>query len=247
MKKTLIYSCVLCAAVALLSGCGNEIPQMDETTEKLIVEYAAAAVRDHDANRISRLLDKEELEIRLAEEARLQEILSYAPEYTSSEEEQSSDGGDDSEKAKDKKEEEAPQLSLQEVMALNNLSIEYAGYEVTSSYPQNAEGTYFTMDALAGNKLVVVKFNVSNTSGNDQALDVLGDGIRFKINVNEESKNILTTMLLNDLANYQGIITSDSTQEFVLVSEIPEAQAQEIASLSLYIKNGDKSTTILLD
>ena len=244
MKRTLINCCVLCMTMTLLAGCGNEIPEMDETTRKLVVEYAAATVKDNDSNRTSRLLEKEELEIRLAEEAELQAILSQKSTPVVEEAQKTDQESTSNETVASQ---EVPQLSLQEVMALNNLAIEYAGYEVTDSYPQNSEGTYFTMDALNGNKLVVLKFNVTNSSGNDQAMDIIGNGMRFKISVNGESKNILTTMLLNDLANYQGIIANDSSQEFVLISEIPDSQAQEVNSLSLYIKNGDKSTTISLN
>lgn len=228
--------------MTLLAGCGNQIPEMDETTQKFIVEYAAAAVKDNDVNRSSRLLEKDELEIRLAEEAELQAILSQTPKPTAEEKADQNDVQKETAAVQ-----EVPQLSLQEVMPLNNLTIEYSGHEVTDSYPQNTEGTYFTMNAMDGNKLVVLKFIVTNSSGNDQAMDIIGNGVRFKINVNGESKNILTTMLLNDLANYQGIITNNASQEFVLVTEIPQVQAQDIKELSLYIKNGDKTTTISLN
>lgn len=243
MKRKLVCSCILCVMTTLFAGCGNQIPEMDETTQKFIVEYAAAAVKDNDSNRTSRLLEKEELEIRLAEEAELQAILSQKPEPVAEEQKEEQTGsGKEKESATTKEE---PQLSLQEVMALNNLSIEYVGYETTDSYPQNTEGTYFSMNAMEGNKLVVLKFSVTNSSGNDQAMDVIGNDMRFKISINGASQNILTTMLLNDLANYQGIITNGTSQEFVLVTEIP--QMQEIEDISLYIKNGDKTTTISLN
>ena len=64
-------------------------------------------------------------------------------------------------------------------------------------------------------------------------------------NVNGEEKNALTTLLLNDLAYYQGTLAPGENVELVLICEIPAEQAEVITSLALTMKN-DETATISL-
>jgi hypothetical protein len=127
------------------------------------------------------------------------------------------------------------------------LSCEYTGYEIAEEYPQQGEDLFFVMDAAEGKRLLVLKFMVSNVSDTEAVLDMSETGIRFKIAVDGEEKNALTTMLLNDFAYYQGTIAPGESTELVLVSEIPEEKNGEITTLELIVKNVDNISTISLN
>lgn len=250
MKKS-VRSCLLCMTLFMLSGCGNEIPEMDETTEKMIVEYAADAIRNHDINHSSRLMEVDALQAALEEEAMLEAVFSkdYSAENIATETDtvDNENSKAQAEVMNDASEAvEANAVSLAEALALADTQIDYAGYEIVKSYPAATENIYFSMDATDGNELVVMKFDVSNTSQNDRTYDMLSQSVHFKIVIDGESKNALTTMLLNDLSSYQGTIAAGAKEQLVLVCEVSEEQAQSISQVALDMKTADEIISIAL-
>lgn len=249
MKRTVICSIGLCGVLAFLSGCGNKIPDMDETSRKMVVEYAAATVREHDMNRNSGLMNREDMQEALDKEAKLEAIFSSTPAPVKEEEK---DVKEEAAKTDAAEVDSTPLSSgekaqaVSDVLELSDVDIAYAGHEITDSYPNDGENVYFAMSATEGNALVVVKFDARNLSQAERELDLIGKGVRYKIQINGESKNILTTMLLNDMANYKGTIAAGETQQMVLVCEMPKEKVQTVDSLALNMKSGDKSATISL-
>ena len=67
-RATGITAAILTASL-LLSGCGNQIPDMTEEEQALIVSYAAEVVERHDSNHPSRLESEEVVELKKEEEA----------------------------------------------------------------------------------------------------------------------------------------------------------------------------------
>lgn len=250
MKRIINIYLSVSMSMLLLVGCGNKIPDMDETTQKMVVEYAADVVREHDLRHSSRLMDVDVLQKALEEEAMLEAVFSkdYSTEKNVDNTEESE--SDESDAAIDSKDNTATvkekTVSLSEALSLEETDITYAGYEVTKSYPHESENIYFAMDATSGNELVVLKFDITNTSQSDKMYDILSQGVYFKIVINGETKTALTTMLLNDLANYQGTIASGAKEQLVVIGEIPEDKAQNISDLALNMKTKSGSVSITL-
>ena len=71
--------------------------------------------------------------------------------------------------------------------------------------------------------------------------------MRFKVSVDGVEKNALTTMLLNDLAYYNGVLAPGESAELVLVCEVPVEQSENISSLALVLKSVDNEATISLN
>ena len=67
-RATGITAAILTASL-LLSGCGNQIPDMTEEEQAMIVSYAAEVVERHDSNHPSRLESEEVVELKKEEEA----------------------------------------------------------------------------------------------------------------------------------------------------------------------------------
>ena len=67
-RATKITAAILTASL-LLSGCGNQIPDMTGEEQALIVSYAAEVVERHDSNHPSRLESEEVVELKKEEEA----------------------------------------------------------------------------------------------------------------------------------------------------------------------------------
>lgn len=250
MKKKIINCILVSMTTILLAGCGNKIPEMDETSRKMVVEYAADVVREHDLRRASRLMEVDALQAALEEEARLEAV--FTKDYSTEMKEEESDSeeasnNEEKENNNGSEETEIVKIPLSEALSLTDTEITYKGYEVVKSYPQDSENVYFTMDATAGNDLIVLEFDITNKAQSDKTYDILSQKVHFKIIVDGESKNALTTMLLNDLSNYMGTIPSGTTEQLVLACEVPEEKAKSITEVALSMKASDGTIAIALE
>ena len=252
MKK-LQMICMIILCVCLMGGCKNAIPEMDAETRELVVEYAAATVRKYNEYQPSRLLEKKEEvieeivedETAVPEQEESKEMPSETVTPESATEESSLEPDSDVE-VLEKEELQITADSLEDYYGIENMTLSYEGYEVKDSYPDSGESMYFTMDATEGMQLLVMKFKLQNNAQTDQTINFIQKGIRYKFDINGESKNALTTMLLNDLSNYQENVAAGEVKELVLVCEIPVEQASQISSLSLILKDADETATISL-
>lgn len=242
MRDKLIKGMVTIAAVVLLTGCGNKIPQMTDEQQALVVEYAADVVVRHDKNYSGKLVELS-IEQRLPEEEATMEKQMPETESPSVPE------NIDIEEPVYEVQEQTQIEDIASFLKMDTVKIDYAGYEVDDFYPNESESEnfFFAMNATEGNKLLILKFEVENISGAETELDIAQSNVKFKIEVNGEKKNALTTMLLNDLAYYQGTVAPGESVELVLTCEIPDQQAGEISSLALIMKSVDNTATISLN
>ena len=221
--------------IVSLSGCGNTIPALSEEQEALVVEYASTAVLKHDANYQGKLVDLSTLknEEETPEEETTQEPVEEAD--IPKEPEQMQEPQQDVLSAEQAEAE--IQADAEQILGLQDVSLTYSGYEVDEFYPKNGNEIYFVMNATPGNNLLVVKFTLRNLLNEEQNIQIQPGTVRVKIIMNGEEKNALTTMLLNDLATYQGTLGPNEETELVVVGEYPVEDLQVIDSLSVKLKN----------
>ena len=221
--------------IVSLSGCGNTIPALSEEQEALVVEYASTAVLKHDANYQGKLVDLSTLK---NEEETPEEETMQAPAEEADipkEPEQMQEPQQDVFSAKQAEAE--IQADAEQILGLQDVSLTYSGYEVDEFYPKNGNEIYFVMNATPGNNLLVVKFTLRNLLNEEQDIQIQPGTVRVKIIMNGEEENALTTMLLNDLATYQGTLGPNEETELVVVGEYPVEDLQTIDSLSVKLKN----------
>lgn len=242
MKRKVCLGGAMLAVSLLFTGCSNEIPELSETQQAQVVDYAAGIVRKYNKNQSIKLKSLEEtqqvVQAKLEAQKALDEMMANKAK------EESSLQPDPEVAVVDTP--QTIEATMESALKADGISITYSDYAIKDFYPDTADGMYFLMDATAGNKLLVVKFTAQNNSGADAMLDVIGTGSRFRVQVNGETKKALTTMLLNDLANYQGTIPAGESEELVVVCEIPEEQEGSIESLALNIRNADGTATVTL-
>lgn len=242
-RATGITAAILTASL-LLSGCGNQIPDMTEEEQALIVSYAAEVVERYDSNHPSRLESEEVVELKKEEEAQKEAKKEQLKQEEAAKAEEAKNNEASSETANQKVE-----LTLDDVVGADGFSFSYEGYELDDSYPDTGEETYFAMNATEGQKLLVLKFLAHNISGEDRELSMVSSGVRFKITAGGKTQNALTTMLLNDFSNFSGTIPGNGTQELVLICEVPaDGSVTEGGSdsIAVIVRNGDKNATISL-
>lgn len=243
-KKTKPFITILTGAMIVsLCGCGNAIPNLSEEQEALVVEYASTAVLKHDANYQGKLVDLST--ITNEEEVPPEEITQAPVEETNIPEEPAPVQEPQPEADSAAQQEEEVQVNAEQILGLQNVSLICSGYEVDEFYPKNGNEIYFVMNATPGNNLLVVKFTLKNLLNEEQDIQIQPGTVRVKINLNGEEKNALTTMLLNDLATYQGTLGPDEETELVVVGEYPVEELQTIDALSVKLKN--ESSEVILN
>lgn len=251
VKKRKIVLCGVTAALAL-TGCGATVPDLTQEETEIISEYAAGILMKYDKDNGSRLVDLSQEET--APDA---EPLAQAPEsdVAAAETEEAPGGTGEPGPAEnnatviDQSQTEAmPAASIEEYYGISDFTFAYTGCELIDSYPEDSgeEGAvYFTMDATEGMKLLVAKFNVTNQSGSEQTLNMMEHGAKFRLSVNGDAgKHVLTTMLLNDMQNYNAMVAAGETVELVSIIEVP-ADTQ-VDSLVLILSGGDGAVTLQL-
>jgi hypothetical protein len=199
------------------------------------VEYASTAVLKHDANYQGKLVDLSTL--KNEEETPVEETMQAPAEEADipKEPEQMQEPQQDVFSAEQAEAE--IQADAEQILGLQDVSLTYSGYEVDEFYPKNGNEIYFVMNATPGNNLLVVKFTLRNLLNEEQDIQIQPGTVRVKIIMNGEEKNALTTMLLNDLATYQGTLGPNEETELVVVGEYPVEDLQTIDSLSVKLKN----------
>ena len=234
------------ATMLMLTGCGNQIPDLTEEQARMIGEYAAITLLKYDANHRSRLVDASVIEVHDAKEKEKQELAAQAtptPEPEGM-----------------KPVEDTPTIELEQSTVSSAVSgfedfygvpagvtISYQGEAVCDSYSGDTSSDIFSLDATPGKKLLVLNFAIDNQSGSDQNIDLFSKTAVYRITVNGTyARNALTTMLMDDMSTYVDTIPAGESKNVVLIVEIEEDMADAISSISLNLKNESKSGTIQL-
>lgn len=248
-KKTKFRSVIALITISglFLTGCGSSMPNLDAEQEEQIGEYAAMTLLQYDANNRSRLVTRDEVNQRLE---KLADLDAKKKAREQAKENQETEQNPEGEKTQTE-EIVSPgvQESLQDVLTLpEGITITYTGEQVCDSYPEEASAeNYFALDASAGKKLLVLKFQISNQGEEAALVDILSQNAIFRVNVNQQFVgNSFTTMLDNDLSTYAGNINPGESRELVLLTEIGESLADSIFSVSINVKNESGRHTIQL-
>lgn len=209
-------------------GCAKlEMMELTEEEKNLCVDYAANAVLKHDKNNIDRMVSVE---------------IETEEETTSVQAEQSS-----GEAGQTTVQEEALVTTMNDIFGLAGLDIQAAGCEVLDSYPSDGQNLGMSMVAVKGCKLLVTKFHIVNTAGNDVSVNFMDSGATYKGVVNDNVKmNAQVTALLDAFNTYEGIIPAGGSQDLVLVFQINENDANSITSVKLNITYNDKQGTVVI-
>ncbi len=244
MKRKVKLVLAFSALVLSVAGCGNAVPEMTEEERREISEYAAVLLLKHDANSRSRLVDVTVIE----EEERKQAAWEEAgkTEMTELPEDEGMRPVEDTPIIEEDKEVNNSSNSLEEYFSLQQgVNIDYVGYRLCESYPENGEEDYFTLEASEGKKLLVFDFQIQNNGGEALDVDLFAKGASYRVIINEKhSYNMMTTMLMNDLSTYVAQIQAGGSDNLVLITEIDQSTADGLNAMNIYLKNESKQYNI---
>ncbi|NLL92729.1 MAG: hypothetical protein GX225_01085 [Clostridiales bacterium] len=231
IKRVLICFCVI-SMMVFATACSSV--ELTSEEEGLYVDYAVNAVINHDKNYILKLKDVE--------------IESETQTTWNSEGNSQSTTTSGNPSGNDPEETTAfpVETDINSVISISGIDISYSGYEIVKSYPKE-NNMAFIMKAVDGSNLVILKFNVTNTSSSDINLDFNKMDIKFKGIFNGQVKsNAQTTFLSNALNTYSGTVPAGSATELVLVYEIKESSLSSVSTIKLDIANAGTTDIIVL-
>jgi len=139
--------------------------------------------------------------------------------------------------------------SLEDFFGLaEGVTLTYRDYQIADSYPEDGSAEdYFALDASTGKKLLILNFELTNGTDQEENVDFLSTASRYIITVNDGTRgNALTTMLPNDMSTYVETMAPGETQGLVLLLEVNEDMANGIQNISLRLKNTSNEYTIQL-
>lgn len=236
--------------IGILTGCTNAIPELSESDEQAVCEYAAQLLLSHTKHYNSTVLSQEEAD-KAKEELLAEAALRAAVEAQKAAEalEEANDGGTSTGDSSDASPAEPVYQDIDEFLGLNGISIDYAGYIICDTYPDTTEDNDWQgiCSATGNNKLVVFKFNVANNTGEDYFLDIASLKANFSFKVDGRiSKSALTTLLANDLLMFRGDLLAGESVETVVIIEMSPDDAENISTVNMTLKyDGNKSVTTL--
>ena len=236
MNKRILIALAAVMLVFGLAGCGeNQIPDLTDEQMQMMGEFTAVTLMRYDANHRSRLVDYSLLMATPEPE--------ITPEPEPTREPAGMDPVDDT-PVINANGQTGANASLEETLEFSEgVTVAYTGLALYDVYPEG-EGD-IAIRATEGKKLLVLSFSVSNTTTQDQSLDLLKLEPIFRITVNGDyTRRALLTMLENDFATFKGTIPVGESTTTVLVIEIDSEMADNLTSISLNLKNDTKTCTI---
>ncbi len=128
----------------------------------------------------------------------------------------------------------------------NGLFLTYSGYSVAGSYAD--EDDVFSITATSGNKLLVLNFQLVNTSDMDVSIDMVKANPHFQVLLNDTNVGYTNvTMLEDDLSSFAGTIPAKGKQNMVLIKQMKAEKVKTIDSLGLIGTLGDETITFNLE
>ena len=230
LLKNFLNLCIVVICVFTFSGC--ESLEYTDEQEDIIANYAANLVLRHDVNYKYNYITEEE---------------STQEETNTVVEKETTLAGENSSESTTQNTEQTDVIStsndITSILKLpTGITAEYMDYDVVSQYPGDKSDDVFIMKALDGNKLLVVKFKISNTSTQDISLNMMQNIQKFKGIVNGTKKyNAQLTLLLDALNTYEGTLSAGSVNTFVLVYQTQLDSKDDVTSLSIAVTDASNN------
>ncbi|MBQ7765771.1 MAG: hypothetical protein IJ397_02880 [Lachnospiraceae bacterium] len=247
MNKLKFTVAILSSGLILsLNGCASAIPELTTDEQDMVTQYMADLLLQYDANYQDSLLEEEELTIALEEQREKEEAARLEAEEQERLEQEKIEESKPDEIETDITPSYADIGSMADASNLAGVEFDYLGYDIVSQYPDHSEGELvFAMTPTEGNELLIIKFQLSNVSGTDCAVDMIQTGTSYAIKINDGSyAPALTTLIENDLSTIGTVLPVESGKEVVLISEVPAGT--QIDSMILYVRAQDGNLEIQL-
>ena len=236
-RKILLISIIY--MLTMMTGCVEAL-DLDETQQDKFVGYAVYSVLEHDKNYMVGLNEViEEVTDNVADD--FDDEKPSVEQPTVDDSTSSSTGNNDITVDKDP----VVTTTMDRALDVDGVSVKYTGVIVDDVFPKAEGEPVFALKAFTGNKLVVLKFDVTNTTGSDITLDMVSKNLTIKGIFNKSIKTIAQVTLLPEALNtFKETIPAGKTVQTYLVFEMTETNANNLTSIVLDIKSSKGTNTV---
>lgn len=246
MKK-ILSAVIILAGIAVMSGCGSLKLKLTASEHDKIAEYAAYALLSDSAGYRDKLISMEEVEKVLEERALAEKIAKEMEELNNGQggdKEPSTKPGDDS--GDNTGETGGNEKTIAEILKLDGVDVQYAGYEFCRSYPNDSEAM-FGMQATSGNKFIVLSFVMQNTSMEAVSCDILSGKPVCRLSIGGKTYMSQMTVLDNDLSTYKKELAGGSFNMAFLLFQVPESLSDsDCAGMKLSFRKNEVTQSVTL-
>lgn len=250
MFKKKLMLCMLGISTFFLVGCNGVTNLTDEET-RLIAEYAGGMLLKHDLNYVDRVeqgnKDAEAMAGESTEELSTEMITEQeTTEETTTETGKDISGRIEQDTSEDSEEAVGTEHDIAKIAGVDGVSITYSNYIITGHYPEeDGDNDFIDLEASEGYQLLVVRFNVSNTTQDIVNVSMIDRGLDYRIVCNNsKAANPMLTILMNDLGTLEASIAPGESQEAVLIFQISEDMKSQLESIKLYVNYNDLDNAI---
>ena len=133
-------------------------------------------------------------------------------------------------------------IPIAEFLGLGDFSIDYAGFELLDVYPKEADELGFSLSPVSrDNSLLVIYFNVNNTSSTSNELDLSyrSVDVTYKVSMNgSRFTRIMDTMLPDSLLGYKDSFETGETKKLNLILEVPKGSTVQSLDMTITTDGG---------
>lgn len=240
-RKLTLLILSLCAM--FLVGCEKVVDLTDEETQ-LIAEYAAELLLKYDINYVDRIDEgnqkAEEMSSESLESTMNGEITTEVITDNTATEEATMEQGAEIDLEDAKSEEDTiigTQKDIAAIAGIEGAKITFREYSVVDKYPTTGEQSDFLfLDASEGYRLLVLHFDVENTTSDILPVSLIDKGLEYRIVCNgTKAANSMLTILMDDLGTLDTKVEPDTPQEAVLIFQISDEMQDDIETMDLYV------------
>lgn len=197
MKR--LFVLLVCISMILLTGCMKTYPLSEKQTD-IVAEYMAGLLLKNDKSYSPSLLSFFEVnESKNHELEEEKELVSTKDQGDSIDE-----GSIDESQIDDDSNTQSSSIdyTLSDIIEDSDFDIQYIGYRLADTYPEDETNHVFSVDPKEGHRLLVVNFTVENISDNDKIMDLSKEQIQYKLDINETSTYRPQLVLLENNLQY---------------------------------------------
>jgi len=126
--------------------------------------------------------------------------------------------------------------TLTDVIGISGVTFSIDSTEIADDY--TVEGLY-SLFPRTGYEYFIVHVTAHNASSEDVNLDIASKGLKFSCKIGDTSVSSEGTLLLNDLATYQGTISAGSDLSLVMLYQFKPEVLSAATVYSIRVSTGD--------
>jgi len=226
-RKKLIVVLLL---MTTLTGCIQKFDYSEEQTDTA-AEYMAGLMLKYDTTYKAGLVEMKD--IVAEQEANATPTPNAIPNST----------GDQNTSASDLTDAPKKEYTLTQVIGEEGFDLQYTGYIVADTYPEDATDAYFSIPAREGNQLVVLSFQLKNKLDKKNTLDLTQADITYQLDVNVGTVYEPPFALLeNNLKLIDMTLKAKEEKEVILIFEVKKDVVMN--NINLMVTRDTKSEII---